>query len=193
VTSPSTGTIRVPAGITIIHRGIESYTSVQTDFTCTASNTYHVRWTPGGGFTMTDVTDGTYNPSAKAETATDFDSTYDDMLVARVVTNSSNVATIDNLANRNLLIGSWEKNTLESQSGTWAGLPELSEAVNWGRTPQYFVQYANSEVTNGIDMVTQLRAYGDRYTAQGYNKGYGYINGASAFYTSGELTVGGRA
>ncbi|WP_025658458.1 hypothetical protein [Rhizobium sp. IBUN] len=44
-----------------------------------------------------------YNPSTLAETIETFDSTYDDMLCARIITNSSNVPTVTNLINRNVV------------------------------------------------------------------------------------------
>lgn len=104
VTSPSTGTVRVPASATVLHRGIRSITTAETDFVTTSSKTYHLRCAISAGtltFSLKDVSDGVYNPTAAAETSAIFDSTYDDMLVARVVTNSSNVATITNLINKN--------------------------------------------------------------------------------------------
>lgn len=100
VTSPGTGQIRVPASAVILHRGIRTYTTVQTDFATVLSKTYHLRWNPTDGFALKDLADTGYNPTVAAETNAAFDSTYDDMLVARIVTNSSNVPTITNLTNK---------------------------------------------------------------------------------------------
>ena len=55
------------------------------------------------GFALKDLGDVAYNPAALAEDNPAFDSTYDDMLVARIVTDASNVATITNLANKDAL------------------------------------------------------------------------------------------
>lgn len=99
VSSPASGTIRIPGGVDFWHRGIYKITTAQTDFATTASKTYHVRWNATSGYVRKDLADVAYNPTAAAETAAIFDSTYDDMLIARVVTNSSNVPTITNLAN----------------------------------------------------------------------------------------------
>lgn len=103
VTSPATGTIRIPGGISFLHRGIFTVTTTEIDFVSVASKTYHVRWSQSGGYTMEDLADVAYNPSSYAETHEDFDSTFDDMLIARVITNSSNVATITNLVNKNVV------------------------------------------------------------------------------------------
>lgn len=102
-TAPATGTIRIPAGVNFQHRGISPYTTAQTDLVTVASKTYHVRWRPVGGFVILDLANVSYNPSALAEGNLAFDSTYDDMLVARVITNASNIATITPLANKPLL------------------------------------------------------------------------------------------
>lgn len=99
VVSPAVGTVRLPGGVNFQHRGIFPVTTVQTDFPTVASKTYHLRWNPTAGFTLKDLADVAYNVGAAAETSTLFDSTYDDMLVSRIVTNASNIATITNLWN----------------------------------------------------------------------------------------------
>jgi len=101
VTAPATGTARLPGGVTFMHRGIFPVTTVQTDFALEANRTYHLRWDPNNGFRMRNLADALYNPSSLSEGNTAFDSTYDDMLIARVSTNSSNAVTVTNLANKN--------------------------------------------------------------------------------------------
>ncbi|QIG67660.1 hypothetical protein EVB51_043 [Rhizobium phage RHph_Y17] len=100
VVSPGTGQVRVPSGVNFQHRGIYPVTTVQTDLATDPSKIYHLRWNPTDGFALKDLASLVYNPTAAAETDSRFDTTYDDMLVARVVTNSSNVPTITNLINR---------------------------------------------------------------------------------------------
>lgn len=100
VTSTGPGNVRLAGGVTFLHRGIFPVTTTQTDFVTDASKTYHLRWNPSDGFVLRDLASGTYNPGTLAESNAAFDSTYDDMLVARIVTNSSNVATITTLTNR---------------------------------------------------------------------------------------------
>lgn len=102
--SPGVGTVRIPGGVTFLHRGIFPITTVETDFGTDPSKTYHIRWSTGGGYALKDLANVGYNPSAASETSAAFDSTYDDMLIARVVTNASNVATITNLANKDRIL-----------------------------------------------------------------------------------------
>ena len=99
VTAPSTGTVRLAGGVEFLHRGIFRVTTTQTDFATDPSRTYHLRWTPTDGFALRDLASGSYNPGTLSEANVAFDSTYDDMLIARVITNSSNVATITTLRN----------------------------------------------------------------------------------------------
>lgn len=103
ITSPGTGQVRLPGGVDFLHRGIFTVTTSQTDFATDPSKTYHLRWDTTNGFRLLDVAGSTYNPTALAETNIKFDSTFDDIIFARVITNSSNVPTITNLANKNLL------------------------------------------------------------------------------------------
>jgi hypothetical protein len=101
IVSPSGGQVRVPSGYEFLYRGIFLVTTEQIDFATAANRIYHLRWNPVDGFSLRDLADAGYNPTAAAETNAAFDSGYDDMLVARIVTNSSNVPTITNLVNRN--------------------------------------------------------------------------------------------
>lgn len=100
VVTAGAGTVRVPGGVTFLHRGIFPVTTDQTDFPVVASKTYHLRWNPTNGLVLKDLSDPTYNPGTLPESSAAFDSGYDDMLIARVITNASNVITITNLANR---------------------------------------------------------------------------------------------
>ncbi|CAN7387744.1 hypothetical protein [Neorhizobium sp. LjRoot104] len=141
VVSPGTGQVRVPAGVTFQHRGISPYTTVQTDFATDASKTYHLRWNKTDGLTLKDLASGTYNPGTLPETDASFDSTYDNMLVARVITNSSNVPTITNLANKIDLFTMQEDSgagtivTGPGTSGNDCVQYEKSFTLNWARTP----------------------------------------------------------
>ncbi len=103
VISPSPGTVRISAGATFSHRGIFPITTVLTDFPTDPSKTYHLRWNPTDGFTLKDLASVVYNPTSAAESNIAFDTVYDDMLVARIVTNSSNVANITALSNAAVL------------------------------------------------------------------------------------------
>jgi hypothetical protein len=169
VTAPSTGTVRVPAGVTTVHRGIRTYVSAQTDFATAASKTYHLRWSPTGGFVLKDLADITYNPTTAAETNTAFDSGYDDMLVARVITNSSNIATITNLKNKARLVQTGEElqafTTYQDELPP-SGLTAPDGAIvniNFARKPiatltgftDVTVQQGNDTATKEINIVVQ--------------------------------------
>jgi len=137
VTNPSAGTVRVAAGTQWTHRGAFTYTSALTDLATLANKTYHLRWTPGSGFVLYDLADGGYNPSALAETNPFFDTSYDNMLVARVVTSAGNVATITTLVNRarlssGILTGGVVTRAT-SPTSVWAC--QFPTVLNWSRTP----------------------------------------------------------
>lgn len=118
VTSPGVGVARLGGGATFTHRGIFNVTTSQTDFNTDASKTYHLRWNPTDGFSLKDLASPTYNPTAAAETSSLFDSKFDDMLVARVISNSSNVLSITPLINKDRYEFSEEVGFLAS-SYTW--------------------------------------------------------------------------
>ena len=133
VVSPSAGQVRVPAGYEFLHRGIFLVTTEQVDFVTSANKTYHLRWNPTDGFALKDVADVAYNSASLAETVVSFDSTYDDMLVARVVTNSSNVATITNLTNKDRLFSSTRQTGTPTSLGAGTLAYSATETVNWSR------------------------------------------------------------
>jgi len=132
------GTVRVPAGLDFMHRGIFRVTTTQTDFVTDPSKTYHLRWNPTDGFVLRDLASGAYNPGSLAEMNPVFDSTYDDMLVARVITNMSNVATVTNLVNRDRLTAAVLRTETFTRTTDANGnilSPFGAEALNWARTP----------------------------------------------------------
>jgi hypothetical protein len=151
--SPGAGTVRIPGGVSFLHRGIFIVETVETDFATTASKTYHIRWSYADGYALKDVSDVAYNPTTAAETSSIFDSTFDDMLIARVVTNSSNVATVTNLANANDLrvkddlIGS-----VYELSGDNGAAFDFSKTVNFARTPDYIYSVVK-QITDGSPVI----------------------------------------
>jgi len=48
------------------------------------AKTYHLRFTEANGLELKDLSDLAYNPTSKAETDPSFDSTYDDVLLAKI-------------------------------------------------------------------------------------------------------------
>jgi hypothetical protein len=141
VSQPATGTVRIPAGTTFLHRGIYPVVTVLTDFTTNASKVYHLRWSYADGYALKDLSNTTYNPGTLAENDPSFDSKFDDMLIARVTTNSSNVATITNLVNKTRLFASSTKDFTASQYYSWATATGTSHTLDWSRTPELAIPH----------------------------------------------------
>lgn len=141
VTNPA-GFARIAAGTQWVHRGAFTYTSVQTDLPTVANKTYHLRWDPTNGFLLYDLSNGAYNPAAVAESDPVFDTTYDSMLIARVVTNGANVATITTLINRAQLWLDYENvqnagSVIEPGASSWAlAYRNVSVPIGWSRKPR---------------------------------------------------------
>lgn len=187
VTSPSNGTIRLPGGVSFQHRGIYPETTNQTDFATVASKIYHLRWNPTDGFALKDLADTGYNPGALNEADETFDSGFDDMLVARIITNASNVPTITNLANKDrlafdystVLTTGWTQNT-NDWSVTFSPVPITA---NMARRPRikniHTVVGANqtSSTMGGLD------GFANGYSIASENR-YGMTLNCSSDFTS---------
>lgn len=187
VMSPSTGNVRVPAGRDFLHRGIHLTTTSQQDFPTDPSKTYHLRWNPTDGFVLRDLASGTYNPTVLAEVSPAFDSTYDDMLVARVITNSSNAVTVTNLVNRDRMTAVYEKTTWQQQTGGWEGLPRFTGTINFARTPTGTWETMNVELTSNFEAVAFTQLNVTRYALDAFVAGYIHTNPAG--YMSGQGRV----
>lgn len=173
VISPTSNQLQVPSGVVIRHRGLKDYTTDEVNLTeLDHSSIYHIRWSPTGGVHGTvvakNLADTEYNPDSDPETHSKFDSTFDDVLLARAVSNSSGAFTITNLVNRaNLeahesVVGqNWET------PKTNTARADLSYTYNWARTPRfhslYRVYMAHDGATSsssGNDMDEYLFQYG---------------------------------
>ena len=127
------------------------YPATARTFPIAANQTYHLRWNPQAGFQLKNLSDKAYNPSAHAETHTGFDSIYDDMLIARVVSNAARKAAITRLTNKAKLIANVRKevngtkrDNLEIQTGylsssfnnnsSTRGI-SIRTMLDWARTP----------------------------------------------------------
>lgn len=136
----ATGSFFIQAGTTFLHRGHKRYTTNSSDFSAAArtfatlaNKTYHLRWYapghalapantyPKGRFMLRDLADAAYNPGGANEYDEAFDTTYDDMLIAKVATNSGNAQTFTQLAN---------KVSLFYQSDAVGGVPTANSADN---------------------------------------------------------------
>lgn len=196
--SSSNGQVVVNTGQTFIHRGgtlhsLNDFNLAARTFATVASKTYHLRWRYNAGtptLTLTDVTDGAYNPAAKPEIDPTFDSTFDDMLIARVVTDAANNPTVTALKNLHQLYARFEKTTYEYSDTSWAPLPKLTGTVAWARTPRASILKAIGEMSIGRDSLTHVYANANRYAlTEAAALGYGHIESTAARYQSGEIIV----
>jgi hypothetical protein len=177
VTQPATGTVRLPGGVTFLHRGVFPITTAQQDFTTVASKTYHLRWDYSTNtFRLRDLADIAYNPTTAPETNNNFDSSPDSMLVARVITSAANVATITNLSNLVRL----EKFEYKTGPGTIINTGNNLDGVmystvfslNWARYPMIALHGQAGQTTtnifNGFANRIALTVPVTRYDVQAY-------------------------
>lgn len=136
--------VSIPAGQTFIHRGGVLYNSTDTlaasrTFSTVASKTYHLRWRYNGGapaFVLLDLANVAYNAGGLAETHASFDSAFDDMLIARVVTDAANMPTVTALLNKqDLGFTGLVTGTGAINSGANGANYRCQKTLNWARTP----------------------------------------------------------
>lgn len=148
------GTIIVSTGQTITRRGVKVYnldnlSLANRTFVTLANKTYHLRWYapgvgratpasswPAGRLYLEDIADPTYNPSVVAEANAAFDSTFDNVILARVVTDGANALTVTALINKP------ELGAYLSVSGASGAMSSNLNSIytgavsyNWGRAP----------------------------------------------------------
>ena len=148
------GSVTVDTGGEFVWRGYQRIETTDFDladrqFPTTGGATYHVRWHapgtgdatpaatyPNGRFRLENLADSGYNPTAAAETAEKFDTTYDSMLIARVVTDGSNVATVTELSNRQILraVAAFS-DTPDTNPGDNSSSITFTMNLNWSRSP----------------------------------------------------------
>ena len=176
------GSVTVADGQGFVHRGVFGVLTTDWDaaartFVTAASKTYHLRWTwdVGGGtgaFALRDLADAGYNPGALGEGHPSFDSAYDDMLIARVVTDGANAVTVTPLVNKGRLsysalqsFGSPPFNTVNAWRGDW------SFPLDWSRSPKYALAPHSKTTDAGqatdYDQVVHVTA-ADRYEVTGF-------------------------
>jgi hypothetical protein len=136
VVTPSTGVVRIPAGINWVIRGATRYaTTAVINLNTIASKVYHLRWDKAHGFRLRDLADAAYNPTSAAEDNAAFDSAYDDMLIAKVTTGAGNAVTIVNLKNRSRITDKIIWRGAVTQALSLTALSGTSITYNWARTP----------------------------------------------------------
>lgn len=157
--SSSSGQVQLASGQTFVHRGGVLYNTTDIDVgdrtkTTTAGKTYHLRWRYNGGtpiLVLADLADSGYNPGGLDEANAAFDSTFDDMLIARVVTDGANTPTVtalknlSRLAHSEILTGTSGVN-VGSNGSNWL----FSRTLNWGRTAdQRMISVAKAQGGSG--------------------------------------------
>jgi hypothetical protein len=162
---PATGTIRIPVGINIVHRGCFVDVTEQQDLSTVANKTYHLRKNWTSGWSLKDLADGGYNPSALVEADASFDTSFDDMLTHLVTTNGANVATIKALRNKNSLSFTEKQvkndNIIASGSPGYAYSRNMAHEFNFARRPRHFSIMASLGATSttggtGLDGIANL-------------------------------------
>lgn len=143
VTAISPGLIRIPAGQEFTIRGGKLVTTEVTDLVTVPNRTYHLRWnaawTASNGFELKSLADVTYNASGLAadEILPAFDSSYDEPLFARVVTDGSNVATITPLVNKADLASELKISLGLPSALAWTTLASSGATLDWSRKPKF--------------------------------------------------------
>jgi hypothetical protein len=135
LTAPAVGVVRVPSDVGFLIRGGGYHVTEQTDFVTVINTTYHLRYDEAHGFRLRSLSSGGYNPDTLDETDPSFDSTFDDMLVARVVTNGANVATFTSLINKARIEASRNIRRQLLSALDWVALTGSPQVLNWSRTP----------------------------------------------------------
>ncbi len=161
--TPTTGQVVVADATTFVHRGGNSFLTTDTPigdrtFITAANKTYHLLWRYNGGspvYELKDLADGAYNPGALAESHAGFDTTFDNMLIARVVTNGANTPAITALYNKARLalarpvVG---VHTLETGGGPLGGnnpVFKIGDAFNWSRRPDVYAVHLMKGLVSG--------------------------------------------
>lgn len=151
-------------------------------FATAASKIYHLRlsYDVGTGvqsLSLKDVSNAGYNPSALAEGAAAFDTTYDDMILARVTTNAGNVPTVVPLKNASRLNASAQRTSPVMSPDPAIGFVIDPITFNWGRGPaQIALEQTTANVTIDADSLQSISAgtptrYGINYLVGGTSTG----------------------
>lgn len=138
------GQVVLDAGQAVVFRGLinvstDAWTLGERTLATSANKLYHLRLSLAGGPQLKDLADSGYNPSALAETNAAFDSGYDDMLVARISTDGSNVATVTGLKNADVLSHRYAADAPVANAVTTPGtLTGTAQTLDWARTPRIY-------------------------------------------------------
>lgn len=178
ITDNANGTLTIDAGQEWLWRGLsklstDSFSISDRTFSTVADKTYHLRWNATG--TGNATPEGTY-PNGKfelmdmdglVEEDRIYDTKFDDMLVALVLTDSGNNPTISLLENKKDLFesGSYVDDA-PTDSGQNSAVGSFSFPLAWARTPA-IIASPNRAITAGnptdIDLLVSITE--SRYTS----------------------------
>ncbi len=181
----SANTVKIQEGQALLWRGVwkiqtEDYLDEQRTFLLEPSKIYHLRWQPQAGFCLKNLSDPAYNPYFFAEVHAYFDSRYDDLLIARMITDQNAQPMITLLKNKSHLSTHWTTQSIEWWNGVvgnsvyFSYPPMASLSLNWGRTPLahlWGISGFNLGSTYHVYGNSQLHAFGvraDRYEVRLY-------------------------
>ena len=100
------------------------------------SKIYHIRHTLAGGVVAIPMDDGTYNPNSWTENAPEFDTTREDILLARATVDGTGTITVVNLANRQLFsVSALVEAVPKGMNGQKDAVFSVETTFNTGRTP----------------------------------------------------------
>lgn len=203
----------VVTGADILWRGWKLYdlavlSAPNRTFATAASKTYHLRWDapgtglatpaatyPNGRLSLRDLADAAYNVGALAEGNEAFDTTRDSLLIARIVTNGANAATIDTLANKAFLRASISTFFDQSSPGKFSNSASFffscahSQTWMWGRKPDIAARVGWTTIGSGSSSTTMNGAANvisetltNRYGGT-YSVGTDWLEPAPSLYT----------
>ena len=202
--SPS-AIVEIATGTVFVHRGgapfsTSDFSQAERQLTLAANKTWHVRWHapgkgdavpastyPKGRFVAKDCSDTGYCPGGVgSEGQAALDTTFDDMLIAKIVTGAAGASpSYTQLSNKARLSATLVKSTIEKQLSTWTGLPSLAPTLNWSRRPQLSRGNEDYDVTASNESMARYTITGvSRYTFAAFGAGY-----AGSDYISGAITI----
>lgn len=167
------GSVVIGAAQAFQYRGMtkiatDSFVLADRTLATAASKTYHLRWHasgtgdatpsstyPNGRFVLKDLANAGYNPASLAEVDASFDTTFDNMLIARVVTDGGNTPTVIALVNRADLLASinLEQTFTRTANGMGAFVaPFTPTTLNWSRTPKYAGSVSRAACPTGLSV-----------------------------------------
>lgn len=193
--SAAVGIVQVADGNTIVFRGhepisSEGYAIGLRTFATVANKTYHLRWRSAWhispGFALVDVT-----AFGAAEGNEAYDSTYDDALLARVITDGGNNPSVLALENRQNFVTLWNKTSVETNTTGFASFTVPTFTQNYARQPRVTILEFNCESSVDYEAITHTNLSVTRYQSQAFVRAVRLIGNSFATqeYIQGQMKV----